>query len=362
MPGLSGRGEQVVLASVGSYSGPAATVADPVLHGAQLWVKAINAKGGLKGHPVKLIVFDDGADSARHRSQVQEAVERYNVIAFLANVEGLAGEPSVEYVNEKRVPIIGGSSSEAYAYRSPMHFIQLSHGMPLAKTFAPSISGQAIPRGLRKIGTLVCVEATSCPEIEKEVQQSAAAYGLKAVYQSRASIAQPDFTAECLAARNAGVEILLVILDPSSLGRVARSCSRQSFRPVFSITGVALVDSLKDNPDLEGMVASSGVFPYFQTGTAATDEFHQAVKAYSSPDALGRRARRGLDGGQIARARCRPTPGAANSGGTARRPVVHQGRQPGRPGVPALVHGEPTSRAGLVLVRHQPPQGRMDQS
>ena len=286
VPGVPGDGKPVVLASVGSYSGPAATVGVPVLKGSQLWVKAINARGGLEGHPVKLIVFDDGADSARHRSQVQEATERYDVLAFLANVEGLSGEPSVEYVNDKRVPIVGGSSSEAYAYRSPMHFVQMSHGMPLAKTFAPSISGQVKPRGLTRIGTLVCVEATSCPEIEKEVQASAAAYGLKAVYQARASIAQPDFTAECLAARNAGVEILLVILDPSSLGRVARSCSRQSFRPVFSITGVALVDSLKDNPDLEGLVASTGVFPYFQTGTPATDEFHQAVKAYSAPDAL----------------------------------------------------------------------------
>ena len=286
VPRVPGRDEPLVLASVGSYSGPAATASVPILRGAQLWVKATNAKGGLNRHPIKLIVFDDGADLARHRSQVQEAIERHHVLAFLANVEGLSGEPSVEYVNEKRVPIVGSSSAEAYVYRSPMHFIQMSNGMPLAKTFTPSISEQVTPRGLSKIGTLVCVEASSCPEIEKEVAASAAAYGLKAVYQGRASIAQPDFTAECLAARNAGVEILLVILDPSSLGRVARSCTRQSFRPVFSITGVALVDSLKDNPDLDGLVASTGVFPYFQTGTPATDEFHEAVKAYSGPDAL----------------------------------------------------------------------------
>ena len=286
VPEVPGRGEPLVLASVGTYSGPAALVADPILKGARLWVKAANAKGGLNGHPIKLIVFDDGADSARHRSQVQEALERYHAIAFLANVEGLSGEASVQYVNEQRVPIIGSSSAEAYAYRSPMHFIQMSNGMPLARTFTPSISEQVIPRGLTKIGTLVCVEATSCPEIEKEVEASASAHGLEAVYQGRASIAQPDFTAECLAARNAGVEILLVILDPSSVARVARSCSRQSFRPVFSITGVALVDSLKNNPDLDGLVASTGVFPYFQTGTPATDEFHRAVKAYGAPDAL----------------------------------------------------------------------------
>ena len=102
----------------------------PILRGAQLWVKATNAKGGLNRHPIKLMVFDDGADPARHRSQVQEAIERHHVLACLANVEGLSGEPSVEYVNEKRVPIVGSSSAEAYVYRSPMHFIQMSNGMP----------------------------------------------------------------------------------------------------------------------------------------------------------------------------------------------------------------------------------------
>ena len=284
--GVPSSGQRITLASVGNYSGPAALAAKPILDGAQLWAKATNARGGLNGHPVEFIVFDDNSDPARHRAQIQEAVERYGVIAFLANAEAVAGEPSLDYIDAKRVPVIGGSSAEQYAYRSPMYFVQMSHGAALARTFTPSIARQAIPRGLTKVGTLVCVEQASCNEIEKEVATAAAANGLKAVYKGRTSITQPDFTAECLAARNAGAEIILVVLDPNSIRRVAKSCNRQSYKPMFAIIGVAQDDSMKDTPELDGTVVSTGIFPYLQTGTPATDEFHRARQTYSAATPL----------------------------------------------------------------------------
>src|SRR5204863_238814 len=66
----------LVVASVGTLSGPLGGVLLPILNGAQVWVNSINQRGGLNGHRVELVAYDDGGDTARHRAQLQEAIER----------------------------------------------------------------------------------------------------------------------------------------------------------------------------------------------------------------------------------------------------------------------------------------------
>ena len=65
----------LTVASVGTYSGPAGVTLNLFVRGAQLWLKHVNKTGGVNGHSVQLLVYDDGGDPARHRAQVQEAVE-----------------------------------------------------------------------------------------------------------------------------------------------------------------------------------------------------------------------------------------------------------------------------------------------
>src|SRR5439155_15279522 len=72
-------GSPVLLATVGTYSGPVGGLFTNILSGAQVWMKDINARGGLNGHPVKIFVYDDGGDPARHRAQVQEAIKQRHI-------------------------------------------------------------------------------------------------------------------------------------------------------------------------------------------------------------------------------------------------------------------------------------------
>jgi len=58
------------------------------------------------------------------------------------------------------------------------------------------------------------------------------------------------------------------------------SCARQGYRPSYALYTAEIKESFKDDPNLAGLTASVSTFPYFQTGTAATDEFQQAVRSY----------------------------------------------------------------------------------
>jgi branched-chain amino acid transport system substrate-binding protein len=137
----------VVVASVGTISGPTANSLLPDVQGAQLWVKSINQGGGLSGHLVKLIVYDDGGDPARHRAQVQEAVERHGAIAFLQQTAPFTGHAAVDYINTKRVPVIGTEGGSPWALTSPMFFPQMASGDALYLAFLASAADQAIPLG-----------------------------------------------------------------------------------------------------------------------------------------------------------------------------------------------------------------------
>ena len=292
----------VILATVGTISGPAGAALIPTVQGAQVWVKHISAKGGLNGHPVKLIIYDDGGDPARHRAQVQDAVEVRSAIAFLANVEPLTGHSSVEYVTTKRVPVIGLDLTEEWAYSSPMYFPQGSSGAPALYPALPrAFASLVVPQGKKKLGTVICVEATTCDDLQRAWDTGARSAGFDYVYRGRASIAQPDYTAQCLSNRSAGAEVVFLTLIDSAVRNFAQSCARQDYRPILGIPAVSQADGMKDDPHLEGISAASPFFPYFQSGTPATDEYHDAMRRYgqgmseSGPSAAGWAAGRLLE-------------------------------------------------------------------
>lgn len=277
----------VLLASVGTLSGPGGTVLGPIVQGAQVWVKWINVQGGLNGHPVKLLTFDDGGDPARHRSQVQQAVEKEKVHAFFVNTEGLTGESSVDYIDQHRVPVVGTETATPWAYRSPMYFTQGSTGDAAAFGVLAAVAEQAVPQGKKKLATITCVEAAICEASDRIFATGAKDLGFTTVYRARVSLAQPDFTAECLNARSAGAEVFMVIMDVNSMSRLAAACTRQNYKPLFGTGSAIIADRLKDDPNLAGMVAGTNVFPSFQSGTPATDEYQQAMKHFGGGKALG---------------------------------------------------------------------------
>ena len=280
-PTARGTGAPLKLASVGTLSGPAGGTLLPSVKGLQAWVRFINEKGGVNGHPVQLTVVDDGADSAKHRSIVQDLVENKGVVGFVNNTEALTGAGSVAYLESKRIPVIGTDTSVDYANTSPMYFPQASTGRYLILAAAGGPAQQAAAKGLKKAGILSCSEAQVCRDLTNNGPAAIERYGMEVVYSAQASLAQPDFTAECLNAKNAGVELLEMSMDSNSVARIARSCAQQGYRPFFGFGASIILESQEKDPNFAGHVlGDSNVFPWFQNNTPATQEFQVAAKKY----------------------------------------------------------------------------------
>ena len=280
-PSASATRTPVAVATVGTLSGPAGTVLGGTADGVKVWARLVNDNGGLGGHPVKLTVVDDGGDPARHKAAVQEQIESQKVVAFIGNPEAITGASSVGYITAKGVPVVGSDTAASWFYSSPMYFPQAGSGDILAFTGTPRWAARALPEGQRKFGWISCVEAKVCDDADRVWAKHSAEYGFEVVYRGRTSLAQPDFTAECLAARNAGVQVLAIALDQNSVLRVAASCARQGFRPTYATGALIISPQLATDQNLDGILGETNVFPYFQTDTPATAEFAKAMRTYA---------------------------------------------------------------------------------
>jgi branched-chain amino acid transport system substrate-binding protein len=227
---------------------------------------------------VSVSVVDDGSDPARHRAALQDLVEKRGVIAFVGNVSVFGMQQgSIDYLTQKRVPVVGGDRLNEAWYSSPMLFPQASAGTAVLWTQMVDVA-QTFGTGT-KIGFISCQELQMCRDALANWPGYAQRNGLEPVYRAQVTLTQPNFTAECLAAQRAGVKVLQVGMDNNSTRRVAASCAQQGYKPVISLVQTSV--DMPDEPGLDQALFTSEVFPWVAEDTEAAKEFHQVMRQFA---------------------------------------------------------------------------------
>jgi branched-chain amino acid transport system substrate-binding protein len=276
----SSSGSTIALGNVGTYSG----VIGAVFSGAQqtigVWQAYVNAHGGLNGHPVHVYIEDDGSDPSTSVSDVEQEVTQDHVIAFVGNLMPLTIQASVSYLQQQNIPVIGGDASSATWWQSPVLFPQGSSD--IGSDQAVFTIKAAAAKGYTKMGVVYCVEDPTCSNgIQSLIQQGGGAQaGVTTVYSSSISITQPDFTAQCLDAKQAGATFIYFAGDGDSLMRMANDCAAQGYKPLYVGDSLAITANLASNPNLNGLLAGQTNFPWVDSFTPAQAAYQQAVKQY----------------------------------------------------------------------------------
>src|SRR5688500_10610493 len=105
---------------------------------------------------------DDGGDPARHRELVQQLGARDKVNAVVMHLTPLAGQASVDYLTQKRIPVTGDSGAGQWFYESPMFFPQMSTGAVWVRAMIHAAAAETLPQGKKKLAILYCQEAQFC--------------------------------------------------------------------------------------------------------------------------------------------------------------------------------------------------------
>src|SRR5256714_10744589 len=128
----------------------------------QAWASRINATGGLRCHPVKYVVADDGGDAARNRALVQRLVETEKVLAFVYNGGPVTAAASASYLNEKGIPAIGQEGGHMFTYESPMHFPIGAAAIPIQRLTLAGGAGITLPQGKTTAAIVSRPESAYC--------------------------------------------------------------------------------------------------------------------------------------------------------------------------------------------------------
>ncbi len=259
---------EIKLGHIGTYSGVLGAIFNGGREMTAVWANWVNLKGGLNGHPVRVITADDGGDPSRNLSLTRDLVENQGVVAFVGNITPLSLNGAKAYLEQKQIPIVGGDLTDVGWYQSPMFFPQgaLIDG-PLRGSAA-----LAVKHGGPKVALLYCGEAAACYRARDLFQGDAVTKaGGQLAYSAQVSLAQPDFTAECLQLRFREIDALVATVDGNSLARIARDCKQQNVDVQYVSFALALVDSLRQSPHLDGLVGTTGLFPWMLRDKEAAD-------------------------------------------------------------------------------------------
>jgi branched-chain amino acid transport system substrate-binding protein len=287
MPGTPGNGPgaaktPILFGTMGTGSGVIGRAVQPIITANKAWSADVNARGGLAGHPVKLIFGDDAGDPAAALAIAKRMVEQDKVVAFIGTYLVTTTPAVTPYLEQVGVPMIGGPGGNEIEDHSPMVFNpQIGSDEALGHAIHLAVVSQS---DKRKMAILYCREASSCKQQRDRALQFASLYGVTVVYEAQVSIAQPDFTAEVISARNAGAEIVTMLTDEQTIVRVARSAKRQGWSPVVTGTYTANAEVMQQ-PDAEGVLGMAATVPY--RSSPKMQPYLEAVKRYVPDGALG---------------------------------------------------------------------------
>jgi branched-chain amino acid transport system substrate-binding protein len=240
---------------------------------AQAWASSVNASGGISGHRVKLTVDDDQSNPSQSVSDAKALISQH--VAAILDLSTLDSAWQ-KAVDAAQIPVIGGNLNSFQFYTD-------ANWYPAGgtdDTTGPSIVAMAKQAGVSKIGILYCAEAPQCDQLVGPIKKDGAKVGIGAPYSAAISVTAPNYTAQCLAAKQAGVDGLWVSGAASEFGRVAGDCSKQGYNPVYLEVGTGFGPGLLSNSATkDDLWLSFGIMPFFTTGSQV-EQMNTAVDKY----------------------------------------------------------------------------------
>jgi branched-chain amino acid transport system substrate-binding protein len=256
-PVSTAKGAPIVVGTICSCSGPQSAVLAAAGQINQSWANSVNAAGGLNGHPVKMIVMDDGQDPATALQDAKALVQQDHVMAVVGEAS-TADASFASYLASKGVPVVGGSSPEPTFLTNPDYFVS---GSDLLGLVAGTI---ALPRraGKRDLGIVYCAESPVCAQLVPLATGIGKLDGIKTT-PDKISATAPNYTAPCLSQKQAGVDAVFIADNGPIVQRFVASCAQEGFRPtVVGQTSTSTPAWLSDANFNGTLLAAANANPY----------------------------------------------------------------------------------------------------
>jgi branched-chain amino acid transport system substrate-binding protein len=246
---------------------------------AQAWAKSVNASGGIQGHPVEITLKDDASNPGTAVTDAQALISDQVDVILDLDVLDSTWEKAVDAA---KIPVVGGNFSSQGYFTDPNFY-------PSGQTQDTVVVADVTTlkaAGATRVGQLYCAESPSCAEGVAPRKSAAQAIGLTDAYDGSISSTAPNYTAQCLAGKQANVGGFHIGGAAATIVRIAQDCGAQGYHPVIELNGTAYTAQLAATPDLkDSLWASFPVLPYFVDSPAvkamdtAVDQYYPVLRS-----------------------------------------------------------------------------------
>lgn len=269
----TGSGSAVTVAVMCSCSGPFGTFITPEEDAALAWVKHVNASGGVDGHQVKVLTYDDAGNVGKAVTEAQSAIAaKPDVILDLSLYDAVWAKA----VDAAKIPVVGGELNTSLFATDPNFY-------PSGQT--PDSNGYSLVEvakdaGAKKLAEFYCVEAPSCASLVAPMAGIGTSLGVPSVYKGSIAETAPNYTAECLAAKDAGADAIAIADVSVAIIKAGTSCTQQSYNPIYVTAGGGYTPSMSKAPGIgANLWTAYATLPIFSTA-APVKQMEQIVQSY----------------------------------------------------------------------------------
>jgi branched-chain amino acid transport system substrate-binding protein len=244
---------EIKIGNITAVTGGLGDAFAPSQRGLQALVAHVNARGGVHGRQIKLVVCDDREDRTRALACARKLVEQDKVFAFVANNTRAYGGAS-QYVNDSGAPDVFGIPITMAYYRFPHLYGKYgSRYVRDGKTVGYNgkfMQSTGLYRWFKeKLGISKAAVFYYDPPAESKSAGEFIIKGLQLEgYQVKGyalNFANPNFDQPVLEMQRNGVEIVFDAIDDGASRKMCDTFARYSYQPKAKVsTIVAYGDSI----------------------------------------------------------------------------------------------------------------------
>jgi ABC-type branched-subunit amino acid transport system substrate-binding protein len=195
MPTLAQAQDAYMVGITSALTGPSSSTNAPVVEAVRLYIDRLNAKGGVNGRQIRLVIQDDQGEASKAAANVTKLLTQDKVLLLINASLSSTYAPAVAETKRAKVPLFFAGAvcpKEVYPPADPLQFCSTGFGGGYDSRMALSfIKEQA--KGPAKLGFAAMAIPISRGEMDY-ARSSAAEYGLTPTSQENIPPATPDYT------------------------------------------------------------------------------------------------------------------------------------------------------------------------
>ncbi len=260
-----------VLGAVLSVTGAQAGLGEPEKKAIELEVARINSEGGVNGHPVEVIIEDDGSDVDKATAATTKLIEQDEVLAVIGSTGTGQSMAMRAEIDSAGVPQVSLGSGTAITQEFDPLVFQTTW---TANLVVPLMLQYLKDEGYSKVG-LITEDTGFGKDGRQAVNDMAGEYGLSVVSDQVFKPSDTDMTGQLTVIKGAGADVVLLYSSVSASGIVPKNMKQLNMTiPLVCSHGNAKQEFIDTAADAaEGVITFAGKVLAPETYGVGTEQY-----------------------------------------------------------------------------------------